>query len=218
MKEAKLTKITDDDKVLLDAPITEQELKKAIQDTPNGKSLGPDGLTVLYYKKLQETLIPIMCSYMNGIGENWEMRKEALEASIAIIRKEGRDSTLCSSYRPISLLNVDTKLFAKILADRLKKIINEIVHSDQVGFVTGREGRDNGIKTLLVTEIMKDRGAPGLLLSMDAEKAFDRVDWGFMWDTLEEIGIGNKMLSKIKSFILCLQQGLRRTVRSLNLL
>lgn len=81
-----------------------------------------------------------MCSYMNGIGDKWEMRREALEANIVIILKEDKDSTLCSSFRPISLLNVDTKLFAKVLAERLKQIINEIIHSDQVGFIPGREG------------------------------------------------------------------------------
>lgn len=106
---------------------------------------------------------------------------------------------LCSSYRPISLLNVDTKLFTKILADRMKWIINEIIHPDQVGFVPGREGRDNGIKTLLVVQKIKDSGAPGLLLSIDAEKAFNKVDWGFMWNTLEEIGLDDRMLSWIKA-------------------
>ena len=59
---------------------------------------------------------------------------EALEATITIIPKEGKDSTLCSSYRPISLLNSDIKIFAKILAG---------IHADQVGFIPGREGRDH---------------------------------------------------------------------------
>lgn len=80
---------------------------------------------------------------MNGIGVKWDMRKEALKAIITIILKEGNDSTLCSSYRPISLLNTDMKLFAKVLAGRLNNIINDMVHPDQVGFIPDREGRDN---------------------------------------------------------------------------
>lgn len=199
LKEARLPRITESDKSMLEEPISELEIKKAIQEIPNGKSPGPDGLTALYYKKFQDLLTPRMCTYMNGIGEKWEMRKEALEASITVIWKEGKDNTLCSSYRPISLLNVDTKLFSKILADRLKRIINGIIHPDQVGFVPGREGRDNAIKTLLVVQRIQDSGAPGLLLSIDAEKAFDRVDWGFIWDTLEEIGLGDRLLRWIKA-------------------
>lgn len=199
LKEANLKKITEEDSNMLDAPVTLQEVKRAIQDIPNGKSPGPDGLSALYYKKLQEPLLPILCSYINWIGENWEIRKQALEANIAVIKKEGKDGTTCSGYRPISLLNIDIKIYAKILADRLKRVIKEVIHPDQVGFVPGREGKDNGIKTLMVTQIMKDREAPGLLLSIDAEKAFDRVDWGFMWNTLEELGIGNKMIKKIRA-------------------
>lgn len=94
-----------------------------LKETPAGKR--HDGLTILYYKKIKDIIIPKMCSYMNGIGAKWEMRKEALEATITIILKEGKDSTLCSSYRHISLLNTDTKLFAKVLAGRMKTIKND---------------------------------------------------------------------------------------------
>lgn len=169
------------------------EVRKALKEMQVGKSPGPDGLTVLYYKKYQDCLIPKMCSLMNNIRDIGEMRKEALAANIVIIPKEGKDSTLCSSFRPISLLNVDTKSFAKVIAERLKPIISRIIHPDQVGFVPGRQGRDNSIKTLLAVQQIKQSGVPGLLLSIDAEKAFDRVDWDFMMGTLEDIGLGNRM-------------------------
>lgn len=184
-----MVKITETEQTTLEATITEEEVRKALKEIPVGKSPGPDGLMILYYKKYQNYLIPKMCPYMNKIRDKGEMRREALAANIAIILKEDKDSTLC--YRPISLLNVDTKLLAKVLADRLKQIINKIIHSDQVGFISGREGRDNGIKTLLVVQKIKESRAPGLLLSIDAENAFDRVDWGFMMWTLEKIGLGD---------------------------
>lgn len=80
---------------------------------------------------------------MNGLGTNFEMSSEKLLVSITIIPKEGKDATLCSSYRPISLLNADTKLFAKLfLATRMKDLMTEWVHADQVGFIPGREGRE----------------------------------------------------------------------------
>lgn len=101
---------------------------------------------------------------MNGIGDKWEMRKEALEAIITIIPKEGKDRTLGSSYRPISLLNTDTKVFTKVIAGMKKTIMTDIIHEDQVGFVSGREGRDNGIRTLLAVQKIKNSKAPGLLL------------------------------------------------------
>lgn len=62
--------------------------------------------------------------------------------------------------------------------------MNELVHPDQVGFIPGREGRDNGVRTLLLLQEIKINESPGLFLSIDAEKAFDRVDWGLMIKTI----------------------------------
>lgn len=170
LRESGLKKITEEQINQLETPITEEEITKTIRETPMGKSPGPDGLTILYYRKFKDILIPKMCNLMNRIGDKEELRKEALEATIIVIPKEGKDGTLCSSYRPISLLNLDTKIYAKILADRLKKVMQKIIHPDQVGFITGREGKDNGTRTLLVIQEMKGNGALGLLLSTDAEK------------------------------------------------
>lgn len=94
------------------------------------------------------------------------------------------------SYRPISLLNMDIKIFAKIIAGRLKPLLPRWIHSDQVGFVTGREGKGNCLKSLFLIHEVRERRAPVVLLSVDAKKAFDRVDWGFMLGTLSHLGLG----------------------------
>ena len=70
---------------------------------------------------------------------------------------------------------------------------------DTFGFIPGREGKDNGVRALLLLQQLRERGTPGLLLSVDAEKAFDRVDWGFLIQTLEAIGIGTRMMKWIKT-------------------
>lgn len=95
---------------------------------------------------------------MNNIGEE-VVRRESLLAYITIIPKEGKDKTNCSSYRPIALLNADTKLYAKILATRLKRLIPLWINPDQTGFVPGREGRDNSIKTILMLRKGKSSGS-----------------------------------------------------------
>lgn len=102
------------------------------------------------------------------------MRRESLLAYVTVIPTEAKDKTLCSNYRPIALLNADKKLYGKILATRLKKLMPEWIHVDQTGFIPGIEGKDNCIRTLL----QKGRGGRpnALLLSIDTEKAFDRVD------------------------------------------
>lgn len=119
---------------------------------------------------------------------------------------KGKDASLCSSYRSISLLNPDTKIFAKVLAVRLKIVMNDLVHTDHVGFIPGKESRDNKIKTLLAVQEIKESKAPGLLLLIDAEKSSDRVDWSFMQSTLEAMGLGPNMTHWIKAILTYLSQ------------
>lgn len=59
-----------------------------------------------------------------------------------------------------------------------------------MGFISGREGKDNGIRRLLVLHKTRGEKSLALFLSVDAKKAIERVDWGFMMDTIENLGIG----------------------------
>lgn len=71
-----------------------------------------------------------------------------LEAHITIIPKEENDPTLGTNHHPISLINVDVKIYAKILANRLLPLLPSLISLDQVSFISGRESRDNTIKAL----------------------------------------------------------------------
>lgn len=150
LADANLPKISLENPESLDEPITQEEVYKAIKETPGGESPGPDGSPMKYYKRFKKQLVPVLCDYFNKLGENEEIRRESLLANISIIPKVGKDKTLCSNYRPIAFLNADIKLYAKILATRLKNHMPELINVDQVGFVPRREGRDNSIRTLLI--------------------------------------------------------------------
>lgn len=71
------------------------------------------------------------------IPDSWQY------ADITLIPKEFLDLTSPKNYRPISLLNTDYKIYAKILAERIKKVLNEYISEDQVGFFPGRQLKDN---------------------------------------------------------------------------
>lgn len=72
-----------------------------------------------------------------------ELPKTLREANISLILKKGKSPDLCSSYRPIALLNVDQKLLSTIVAMRLEKILPTIIGIDQTGFTQGRNSSDN---------------------------------------------------------------------------
>lgn len=87
-------------------------------------------------------LTPHLCHSFNLIATTASIPVESLQATIATISKAGKPTDDTASYRPISLLNTDTKLYAKLLATRLSDIIPQLVHIDQVGSVAGRQTSD----------------------------------------------------------------------------
>lgn len=84
-----------------------------------GKSPGPDGFLAQYYKSFADLLAPEFLRAFNTLSHSPCISNSLLEAYISVIPKDNKDPTNIANYRPISLLNVDVKLFAKILATRL---------------------------------------------------------------------------------------------------
>uniref|UniRef100_A0A8C5PAU0 Reverse transcriptase domain-containing protein n=1 Tax=Leptobrachium leishanense TaxID=445787 RepID=A0A8C5PAU0_9ANUR len=179
----------------LNDPITTAELASVLKKQKNGKSPGPDGFPTEYYKKYREILLPRLARSLNAIKDGTPIHTQALQAAIAIIPKEGKDTSLCTSYRPISLLNCDLKLFSSVLAMRLQPYVPHLVRKDQVGFVPGREARDGTLRALNAIHTASHTGTPMLLLSTDAEKAFDRVAWPFLFETLNAMGVSGSYLT-----------------------
>lgn len=141
LHNSEMPRLTEEVARELDVPISIEEFKKVINLLKVGKAPGPDGYTLLYYKLFAEKLAPRFTAAFNSLREGRRIPRETLMAHIAVIPKEGKDPSQCSSYRPIALLNVDLKIFSKILALRLEEHIPALIHPDQVGFTAGREGK-----------------------------------------------------------------------------
>uniref|UniRef100_A0A8C5WGU9 Reverse transcriptase domain-containing protein n=1 Tax=Leptobrachium leishanense TaxID=445787 RepID=A0A8C5WGU9_9ANUR len=177
-------RLTAEQRLPLSLPISSEEISQAIKQQKNGKTPGPDGFPALYYKKFGQILTPHMAGTFNALLTDKPFHPHTLSATIVVIPKDGKDHQLCSSFRPISLLNNDLKIFAAILAHRLRQVLPSLVKRDQVGFIPAREARDGTIRTLNVIHEARGSKTPMLLLSTDAEKAFDRVSWPFMFSTM----------------------------------
>ncbi|CAJ0967072.1 unnamed protein product [Ranitomeya imitator] len=119
----------------MDAEFTLEEIEQAITDMASGKAPGPDGFPIELYRKYREVLAPLLLQVFREIWRGGCLPDTFYEAHIIVLRKEGKDPLECGSYRPISLVNVDYKIFTKILATRLNSIILDIIHPDQTGFM-----------------------------------------------------------------------------------
>lgn len=137
-----LPRLTNSQLESLNQPISIDEIRKTILSLPQGKSPGPDGFPSEYYKLFHQTLSPFLLETFNKAIRTSSFPKEMLGAYVTTIPKQGKDPLLPESYRPISLLNTDLKIFAKLLAKRLQKMIPLLVQQDQLGFIPGRQTSD----------------------------------------------------------------------------
>lgn len=112
--------------------------------------------------------------------------------------KKDRDPTAVSNYCPLSLLNTEIKLFAKVLARRLGPLMTHLVHYDQTGFIKYHLASDNVHRLLHVIECSASILTPCAVLSVDAEKAFDRLEWHYLSQVLHHMGLGAQYISVIK--------------------
>lgn len=200
IKKCNLEKLTEEDKEFTNNEITIQEIKEAIKRLKTGKTPGNDGFTAEYYKKFQEYLIDPLKNLFNSILQGADIPQSWREANIVLIPKENQDPTECKNYRPISLLNNDYKIFAIILAERLKKILQKIINQDQNGFLPNRQIKENIRNVIDLIEYANVHNEkPIMLLFLDAEKAFDNVNWEFMFKVLENKNFGENFIKAIKA-------------------
>lgn len=122
------------------------------------------------------------------------------QAIITLLLKKEKNPLCCGFYRPISLLNTDAKILAKVLAKRLEKVIPTIVSPDQTGFVKNRHSFFNirRLFNILYTPTQPGHKDEEVVISLDAEKAFDRVEWDYLFRVLDRFKFGSKFISWIR--------------------
>uniref|UniRef100_A0A8C6XJK4 Reverse transcriptase domain-containing protein n=1 Tax=Naja naja TaxID=35670 RepID=A0A8C6XJK4_NAJNA len=200
LQNAKLPQIPKDIEIMLEGNITMMELTETLKKQNTGKVPGPDGLPVEFYKTFQEVLNLQLLEVMNEIMSKKRIPKTWSEAYITLILKEDTDPQQVKNYRPISLLNSDYKIFASILAERLKRYLNNFIHADQNGFLPKRQIKHNMriiLDTLEYYEVHPEKQMA--LMFLDAQKAFDNVSWHFMLLQLAQMGFGKKFIQAIET-------------------
>ena len=183
---------------LLDAPITREEIVDVIRGLPSSKAPGPDGFTADFFKVYAEELSPLLLQMYSEALDKGSLPPTLSEALISVILKKDKDPLDCRSYRPISLIGCDSKILAKILAVRLDKVITNLIHPDQVGFIRTRSSADNIRRLIDIMWTSQNAPSPTDALSLDAEKAFDRVEWKYLFSTLEAFGFGRIFIGWVK--------------------
>ena len=191
--------LTDYEREMCEGLFTSDELLAALKGLQTGKTSGSDGFSTKFYHCFWDDLGESLLSVLNESFRAGSLAESQYEGLLRLIHKKD-DRRLPKNWRPISLLNTDYKLASKVITERLKKVMASIVHQDQTCGVLGCSIFSNLHLVRDALDFIDKTNDPAILLTLDQEKAFDRVDHEFMLRVLHKFGFGPSFCHWVEIF------------------
>jgi hypothetical protein len=191
--------VTASENEFLIAPFTELEIRNAVFDMEHNKAPGPDGFPAEFYQNFWEIikgdLMQMFLDLHAGV-----LPLFSLNFDVITLLPKVQEANMIQQYRPICLLNVSFKFFTKVATIRVNAMADRIVSPTQTAFMRGRNILE---RVVILHETIHElhKKQSGVIFKIDFEKAYDKVRWPFLMQTLRMKGFSPKWISWIKSFI-----------------
>lgn len=184
-------KLTVEDRKALEAEFTELEIKNVVWLCGGSKAPGPDGFNFNFIKKNWEVMKTEVCNAVRKFEATGKFGKGCNPYFIALLPNV-KDPLLISDFRPICLLGSFYKIVAKLLTERLKGVVGQLVSETQTTFVHGRQITDAILLANKKVFWGKREKTQLLLLKADFAKAFDSLNWSFLQSVLQHMNFRDK--------------------------
>ena len=195
-----MTILTEDDSNKCEGFISENECFIALKDMKNNKSPGSDGISTEFYKIFWNDVKQYLTNSLNFSFQHGDLTDLQKQSVITLLPKTDKDTCFLKNWRPISLLNVDYKIATKAIANRIKKVITNIVSNAQTGFIKGRYIGENIRLLYEVLDYVDENNLPAILFFSDFEKAFDSLNHEYMFNVLHHFNFGPSLINWVKLF------------------
>ncbi|GJV14423.1 putative RNA-directed DNA polymerase, eukaryota, reverse transcriptase zinc-binding domain protein, partial [Tanacetum coccineum] len=178
--------------------ISLEEIRSAVWDCGSQKASGPDGFTFKFVKHFWDDIKLDIQSFMVKFFKSSKLPQGTNSAFITLIPKIP-NPLFIKDCRPISLIGIQYNIIAKILANRLSKVIDSLVSQEQSAFISGRQILDGPLILSEIIDWYKIQKKKMLLFKIDFENAFDSVSWRYLDQAMCMMGFGFKWRNWIKS-------------------
>ncbi|GKU93253.1 hypothetical protein SLEP1_g6860 [Rubroshorea leprosula] len=184
-------RILDAQREWLERPFTIEEIEEGLNDCDGSKVPGPDGFNFNFIKFAWSTVKEDFVNFLTKFNRNGRLVNGLNSSFLALIPKKLNPEQF-KEYRPISLIGCLYKLLAKVLANRLKMVMEGIISESQAAFIGGWQLVDSVLVLNEVVHEVKWRKQGSFILKADFEKAYDCVDWEFLDWMMNRMGFGVK--------------------------
>ncbi|KAL9243847.1 hypothetical protein vseg_017686 [Gypsophila vaccaria] len=182
--------------------LTDDEISEAVHQMGSFKTPGPDGFSPIFYQQNWNVVGSLVCSMVRTAFISNELPRDINHTLIRLIPKVSNPERIVD-FRPISLLNVSLKIITRVLVNRLRPMMDDLIAPTQASFLPGRGTTDN---ILLVQEVMHSfklkHGSSGYMaIKVDLSKAYDRLSWSSIKDMLCSIGLPDDRVTLIMNIV-----------------